>query len=837
LAILGGIALRNGDEAIPSENTHPLVQGVRIIPAPVTESTNSPEHLTALTPHPSEDWKAIATSIGIQPSSERCVDCHFKGQSATQAHPGNHLRIHDPATFGCVLCHGGDSQAIEKQKAHTATKAFPFLRGHQVEATCGKCHIEPAVPGAPYLSGGRFVVNKYGCITCHNLPVEIPVARYAPRLDYTANKVTKAWLQQWLEDPTAYLPESKMPKIEMTTSEREAIIEFLLTLRNDALFQPIAGEGDAENGKKIFVDNKCQSCHVLHGVGDKIGPELEKVGTKVNRLWLVNYLRKPGTFHPTTKMPDYQFTNQQILDVTEYVLSSRSHAPRGNAGGQTSLEKFTDDLSNPPPPFPPARGGEGFKLYISKGCAQCHGITKYMNVNVTEQLTGWDIQVEQGEIPPSPLFKGGEGGISGEAIKRIQAHRGKGLEVPEIDIPESDLELMKVALLAMRQNGIYEALRYNLESGTLRNVNQFLDEFWQFPIPLQGEPPGYYNETVAKLNPESCGSCHAKQWEDWKTTRHSMAMGPGVWGQLIGEGAGFVESCSQCHAPLSEQHEYLSTSDGEYAENRRYDAQLQSQGLACAICHVRGNQRYGPPFSEISAAASVFGEGHHGGAVVSPAYQDSAFCKPCHQFEESGMSLNGKLLENTYNEWLESPHAKNGETCQSCHMPDRRHRWRGIHDPDTVRNALRLDVQVKKGRKHINAEIQLTNVGAGHHLPTYVTPAIFVTARLLGASGHPIPDTEQVRVIQRRVPLTLEREIFDTRIPAGGAWVYTYRASRPKRAKTLEIRIDVHPDDFYNGFFKAYRAQDGNAQQSIEKALENTEKSPYLLLTKQISLE
>ncbi|MBI1925728.1 hypothetical protein HYR99_15925, partial [Candidatus Poribacteria bacterium] len=41
LAILGGIALRNGDEAIPSENTHPLVQGVRIIPAPVTESTNS----------------------------------------------------------------------------------------------------------------------------------------------------------------------------------------------------------------------------------------------------------------------------------------------------------------------------------------------------------------------------------------------------------------------------------------------------------------------------------------------------------------------------------------------------------------------------------------------------------------------------------------------------------------------------------------------------------------------------------------------------------------------------------------------------------------------------
>ena len=55
---------------------------------------------------------------------------------------------------------------------------------------------------------------------------------------------------------------------------------------------------------------------------------------------------------------------------------------------------------------------------------------------------------------------------------------------------------------------------------------------------------------------------------------------------------------------------------------------LQSQGLTCATCatseHTSGLV---PSFSETAAAASVFGEGHHGGAVVSRAYEDSAFCK------------------------------------------------------------------------------------------------------------------------------------------------------------------------------------------------------------------
>jgi cbb3-type cytochrome oxidase cytochrome c subunit len=842
---------------------HPLVQNVRILPASLVNAVpvrpDDDRNAEAILTN-AVDWETVVKFAGIDARSEKCVACHF-GDGATKEHPGSYLQSHATDVFGCVLCHGGDGQAKRELEAHTSTLEFPFLKGNQVEANCGKCHLEPAVPGALYLSGGRFALHRYGCISCHELPVKTPAERYAPRLDYIGDKVSEAWLHQWLRDPTAYLPASKMPRVELTDLEREAITAFLMTLWDESRLQPIEGKGDPENGGRLFAEYECQSCHPLHGTGDAIGPELERVSEKVNRRWLLNYLKNPAALTPKTRMPNYLLSDQEILDLTDYLLANapeqtpslpvrgekRESCPCGTTfsaeNGKTRVSSFNSELQTLPTPAPLPRGdsdvraesspplrtpnsdgidshqvNEGFRLYISKGCAQCHGVTKYIGVDVTAQLMLGDIE---------------------EAIDRIKAHRGVQIQVPKIDIPESDLELIKVALLALRRSSVHEKLVYRMESGAAENVSEFLADFWQTPAPLQGAPPEYYNETVSQLKPEKCGVCHQSQWQDWQTTRHAVAMGPGIQGQLIGENPDFVNNCLTCHAPLSEQTAYLSDADGEYTLNPRYDDALQASGLVCAACHVRGHQRYGPPFSEEATAASVFAEGHHGGAVVSPAYQDSAFCRPCHQFEEGSTSLNGKLLENTYNEWRESPHAQNGQTCQSCHMPGRRHTWKGVHDPDMVKNALELDVKLQARNNRIEAGIRLTNVGAGHHLPTYVTPAIYVTTRLLDAGGNPVPETEQIRAIQRRVVLTPgdSREVFDTRIPAGGAWLYDYQARRPENATTLEVQVDVHPDEFYNDFFRDYRTSRWEAQVEINKAFQITEESPYLLLTKRMPLE
>ena len=93
----------------------------------------------------------------------------------------------------------------------------------------------------------------------------------------------------------------------------------------------------------------------------------------------------------------------------------------------------------------------------------------------------------------------------------------------------------------------------------------------------------------------------------------------------------------------------------------------------CAGTSASGRRRGG----------EVAEDGPHGGFTVSKAFEDSRFCAHCHQFPDDGPRIAGKLQEDTYQQWLASDYARQDagkQTCQSCHMPDRKHLWRGIHD-------------------------------------------------------------------------------------------------------------------------------------------------------------
>ena len=160
-----------------------------------------------------------------------------------------------------------------------------------------------------------------------------------------------------------------------------------------------------------------------------------------------------------------------------------------------------------------------------------------------------------------------------------------------------------------------------------------------------------------------------------------------------------------------------------------------------------------------------------------------------------------------------------------------------------TRKAVRVKATSKSGgdKDSVRVTVEVENVGAAHHLPTYVTPAIFVTARLLDRGLNALPGTDQVRVIQRRVILTAgnNRELFDTRIPAGGRWVFDYIAPGHDGSAYLEVGLEVHPDDFYRGFFETYRKRGLGepAQSMIDSAWKNTTQSPYQLLDRRWSLE
>jgi len=364
----------------------------------------------------------------------------------------------------------------------------------------------------------------------------------------------------------------------------------------------------------------------------------------------------------------------------------------------------------------------------------------------------------------------------------------------------------------------------------------FLERHWQRPLPPQGKAPSHFSPLEASLDPASCGACHTRQFEDWKTALHSRAMSPGLFGQLQEMGAEAGEdhqACLQCHAPLAEQGEYLrqTLAKSKQPISKRPDDVPHAHGLTCAGCHVRNRQVFGPPRRDGSSPMPAQ-KLPHDGWQAKEAFQDSRFCAACHQFEADGPALNGKLLENTYEEWRASRHAREGRSCQSCHMPDRRHLWRGIHDPEMVKSGLKIEASrpiVANG--HVSASLQITNHGVGHAFPTYVTPRVRVEIGQESRKGKMIPESVERHLIARDVSLDLRTEKSDTRIMPDEIRRYGYGKALHPNAVALTVQIIVEPDAFYADFYRATLSDPEFriGRKAISEALRRAEQAPYVV--------
>jgi len=342
--------------------------------------------------------------------------------------------------------------------------------------------------------------------------------------------------------------------------------------------------------------------------------------------------------------------------------------------------------------------------------------------------------------------------------------------------------------------GLFLLLPLSLQGATADANRQFLERHWQRPIAPQGEAPASFSALEAALDPDACGTCHIAQLADWKDSRHAHAMDPGVLGQLLdmeAEDRASHQECLRCHAPLAEQAEGLAVQMTEQDASG-----LHRHGMMCAACHVRGHRRYGPPRRDVSTPQA--GEAlPHGGFRTSPAFEDARFCASCHQFPPDGYALNGKLLENTLEEWQASRHAREGRTCQSCHMPDRRHLWRGIHDPEMVRQGVTITSSAATAKGRARASLTLRNSATGHYFPTYVTPKIYLEILQEDAAGKTLAGTLKQEIIGREVTLDITRELSDTRLAPDAQRSLLYDRPLSPSAVALVARVRVEPDYFY----------------------------------------
>lgn len=169
-------------------------------------------------------------------------------------------------------------------------------------------------------------------------------------------------------------------------------------------------------------------------------------------------------------------------------------------------------------------------------------------------------------------------------------------------------------------------------------------------------------------------------------------------------------------------------------------------------------------------------------------------------------------------------------------MPDRRHLWRGIHDPEMVKNGVTIDLKTNRASDRVQATLAITNSGVGHYFPTYLTPKVFLRMDLVDAQGRPAKGTLRQAIIGREAPLDLSRELYDTRLAPKASFTMkeSWKVDRP--GLRLRARVVVEPDHFYTRFFESSVREAGPGNARLREALRQTRRSSFTIFSREVPL-
>lgn len=214
-----------------------------------------------------------------------------------------------------------------------------------------------------------------------------------------------------------------------------------------------------------------------------------------------------------------------------------------------------------------------------------------------------------------------------------------------------------------------------------------------------------------------CASCHPQQAQELAASRHSSASTSPAFTALRAQAGSNATFCVTCHQP-----------DGA------------SAGLTCLTCHTAiGNQadQNGQLLWNASGPVEV---GDATGLNAPHAVQATGFltssdlCATCHD-----VNGPGAFHERPFESWQQSPAAKVGQQCQACHLspnpglptarplipvalgatqprPHASHSFVGMGaDPASAAALLSAGLSLQLAASDGGYELQVTNVGQGHH--------------------------------------------------------------------------------------------------------------------------
>lgn len=172
---------------------------------------------------------------------------------------------------------------------------------------------------SPEEMAGIAYFRSENCISCHAVGGE--GGKVGP--DLTARTIHKdaAWMIQHFRRPSSIRPGTSMPPIQLSDSQLNALAAFLLKLNAQNAAALENAPDFAVEGARVYQSNRCGVCHVVNGVGMKVGPVLNGVSKRETRSWVLDHFAAPQKLSPGSIMPPYKLPKADLENLTSYLFS------------------------------------------------------------------------------------------------------------------------------------------------------------------------------------------------------------------------------------------------------------------------------------------------------------------------------------------------------------------------------------------------------------------------------------------------------------------------------------------------------------------------------------
>jgi ubiquinol-cytochrome c reductase cytochrome b subunit len=105
----------------------------------------------------------------------------------------------------------------------------------------------------------------------------------------------------------------------------------VLGLRSPDTNVEIPKNPEVVQGKRLYTELRCASCHSIDGKGGIVGPTLDAVASRRSKEWIEKHFLSPQAMTPGSKMPNFKLLPAEIDALTAYVESLEGGAYSADA--------------------------------------------------------------------------------------------------------------------------------------------------------------------------------------------------------------------------------------------------------------------------------------------------------------------------------------------------------------------------------------------------------------------------------------------------------------------------------------------------------------------------